>query len=236
MADVMAFSKECCLCLQIFTDPRVLPCLHTFCFKCLENMGATTPNDWLLCPVCGSNFSVPEEGLKGLQKNIFAEKSPDVRTTPTPADNPSCDACSKVNLGDIIAAEKYCINCEDKLCLKCCTEHENGKDHLIVDLSCQKETKPEEDKEGCRCRVHQEEIPKLFCTFCKKVICEKCFQESHSSHSCSDITDISSLVCKMAEKEYNIVESMQLEFEERREKLYRDRMTFLETVKKMETQ
>jgi len=188
----MDFNKECCLCLQVFTDPRVLPCLHTFCLKCLENMGITIPNDWLLCPVCGSKFTAPGEGLKGLPINIFAEKSADVRANPkfTSTGKISCDACAKNNLGDEKVAEKYCINCEDRLCLECCAKHNEKSEHLIVYLNCQEETKTEKENETCRCRVHEEETPTLFCTFCRKVICEKCFQESHSSHSCEKIKEL----------------------------------------------
>ena len=36
----------CPVCLEIFTDPRVLPCLHSFCFKCIYSVisSANTPN------------------------------------------------------------------------------------------------------------------------------------------------------------------------------------------------
>jgi len=31
--------KECCICNEVFTDPRVLPCIHTSCLNCLMNYG-----------------------------------------------------------------------------------------------------------------------------------------------------------------------------------------------------
>jgi len=30
---------ECSICTEVFTDPRVLPCLHTYCLKCIKYQG-----------------------------------------------------------------------------------------------------------------------------------------------------------------------------------------------------
>ena len=39
----------CPVCLKHFDQPRMLPCSHTFCFQCLQNMSAQ--NDGLFeCP------------------------------------------------------------------------------------------------------------------------------------------------------------------------------------------
>ncbi len=39
----------CPICLKHFDQPRMLPCSHTFCFRCIQNM--TSQNNGLLkCP------------------------------------------------------------------------------------------------------------------------------------------------------------------------------------------
>ncbi|XP_041373158.1 uncharacterized protein LOC121386345 [Gigantopelta aegis] len=44
---------SCSLCLDIFTDPRVLPCGHTFCLICLQNhIDANSTDDTFMCPNC----------------------------------------------------------------------------------------------------------------------------------------------------------------------------------------
>ena len=35
----LADLTECSICTEVFTDPRILPCHHTFCLNCLLNCG-----------------------------------------------------------------------------------------------------------------------------------------------------------------------------------------------------
>lgn len=65
---------ECCICHKAFTDPRILPCIHTMCLKCLQELGEKSeknPGDSLPCPICRKEFVIPEDGVSGLQKNFF---------------------------------------------------------------------------------------------------------------------------------------------------------------------
>ncbi|PNI78022.1 TRIM59 isoform 1, partial [Pan troglodytes] len=58
------FEEEltCPICYSIFEDPRVLPCSHTFCRNCLENILQASGNFYiwrplripLKCPNCRS--------------------------------------------------------------------------------------------------------------------------------------------------------------------------------------
>jgi len=64
----------CPICTEVFTDPRVLPCIHTFCLKCLLNYGKDTQSgDSMACPMCRKEFTVPDDGLAGTQKNFFMD-------------------------------------------------------------------------------------------------------------------------------------------------------------------
>jgi len=66
---------ECSICTEVFTDPRGLPCYHTFCLKCLLNYGKDKrPGDSIPCPLCRKEFIIPCDGLSGLQKNFHIEK------------------------------------------------------------------------------------------------------------------------------------------------------------------
>ena len=42
---------KCGICLELFQDPRSLPCLHTFCRECIQR-SLNEENRSLECPVC----------------------------------------------------------------------------------------------------------------------------------------------------------------------------------------
>ncbi|XP_041346808.1 uncharacterized protein LOC121366418 [Gigantopelta aegis] len=52
---------SCSLCLEVFTDPRVLPCGHTFCLTCLQNhIDANNTDYTFVCPNCRDVVGIPD--------------------------------------------------------------------------------------------------------------------------------------------------------------------------------
>ncbi|XP_006901399.1 PREDICTED: tripartite motif-containing protein 59 [Elephantulus edwardii] len=89
----------CPICYSIFEDPRVLPCSHTFCRNCLENVlqASGTFYIWrplripLKCPNCRSIIEIAPTGIESLPVNFalraIIEKyqqddHPDIATCP----------------------------------------------------------------------------------------------------------------------------------------------------------
>jgi len=88
---------ECTICTEMFADPRVLPCIHTFCLKCLVNYGKDRqPGDGMPCPLCRKEFTIPDDGLSGMQKNFFMEQLLSARklSAGEEAGHILCDVCS----------------------------------------------------------------------------------------------------------------------------------------------
>ena len=76
----LADMTECPICTEVFTDPRVLPCIHTFCLKCLLDCGkGRRPGNSILCPLCRTEFTIPRDGLAATQKDFKTEKLLHVR-------------------------------------------------------------------------------------------------------------------------------------------------------------
>ena len=73
--DSISDITQCPVCLESMTDPRILPCIHSFCFKCLyrycEEKQADTK---VACPLCRTEFDLPSGGIGGLRKNFFVQK------------------------------------------------------------------------------------------------------------------------------------------------------------------
>ncbi|XP_075426714.1 tripartite motif-containing protein 59 isoform X1 [Ascaphus truei] len=79
--DMDNFEEEltCSICYGIFEDPRVLPCSHTFCRNCLENVIKSADSYlWrpssLRCPSCRRTAELSPAGVNSLPIN-FALKS-----------------------------------------------------------------------------------------------------------------------------------------------------------------
>lgn len=102
---------ECSICTDKYQDPRFLPCLHTYCFKCIKGFsGNKRPGDLVPCPQCRSEFTVPKNGLDGLLKNFFVEQLKDIVDKQTPA---NCD------IHQNRAVALYCFDCQSAICYKC---------------------------------------------------------------------------------------------------------------------
>lgn len=56
----------CSICLKPYEDPRSLPCLHSFCLKCLKEWHKTKGgNNHISCPVDRKPVEVPSSGVDG---------------------------------------------------------------------------------------------------------------------------------------------------------------------------
>lgn len=68
----------CSVCYSLFSDPRVLPCSHTFCKTCLDNLLQVSTNYsiWrplrmpLKCPNCRNVMELPPTGVDALPANV----------------------------------------------------------------------------------------------------------------------------------------------------------------------
>jgi hypothetical protein len=66
----------CGLCLGRYVDPKLLPCLHTFCRHCLDDY--TPPHSLAIaCPVCRTQSILPREGVCALQDSAFVARLTD---------------------------------------------------------------------------------------------------------------------------------------------------------------
>lgn len=191
---------ECSICTETFTDPRVLPCVHTYCLRCIESYCINKkPGDKLSCPLCRKECVVPNGGLAELPKNFFVNKLlhvKEIATTEPKTFSLICDVCSireRVNKKASVASV-YCIECQDKLCASCSVVHKNLK-------SCQSHATIEIDEKLSieriftsfpppTCGQHSKDLLRFYCFDCKQVICMTCYIEMHSSHKCSDINSL----------------------------------------------
>lgn len=75
----LSHSICCKLCLSIYNNPKILPCLHSFCLHCLQAYVRKFPDNLkdrkLVCPICQEYNALPGNGVKGLLDNTVIEHS-----------------------------------------------------------------------------------------------------------------------------------------------------------------
>ncbi|XP_067105916.1 tripartite motif-containing protein 2 isoform X2 [Osmerus mordax] len=132
----------CSICLDRYDNPKVLPCLHTFCEKCLQNY-IPAHSLTLSCPVCRQTSILPEKGVAALQSNFFITNLMDVLQRPADSHThqaAALDTIASVATGQPLSCpnhggnvmEFYCPQCETAMCQEC-TSGEHG-DHPTVPL------------------------------------------------------------------------------------------------------
>ncbi|XP_030643532.1 tripartite motif-containing protein 2 [Chanos chanos] len=132
----------CSICLDRYDNPKVLPCLHTFCQRCLQNY-IPAHSLTLSCPVCRQTSILPEKGVAALQNNFFITNLMEVlQRTPSNSNQESSalDTINGVATGQPLSCpnhrgnvmEFYCPPCETAMCEQCtCGEH---AEHATVPL------------------------------------------------------------------------------------------------------
>uniref|UniRef100_A0A8C1CQW3 RING-type E3 ubiquitin transferase n=1 Tax=Cyprinus carpio carpio TaxID=630221 RepID=A0A8C1CQW3_CYPCA len=131
----------CSICLDRYNNPKVLPCLHTFCEKCLQNY-IPAHSLTLSCPVCRQTSILPEKGVAALQSNFFITNLMEVlkRSPDTNLSEDCTDAINGVATGQPLSCpnhggnvmEFYCPPCETAMCEEC-TSAEHAE-HATVPL------------------------------------------------------------------------------------------------------
>ena len=183
---------ECPICHETLTDPKVLPCIHPFCLKCLQTYSKDKKaGDEVSCPMCRTNFVVPQERslmvFLTTTSSISYFLSVHYQTERSSTGLPYCDQC--VGIGNEIKATSYCPECTEKLCETCSNCHKSSKytkDHQIGSI---RDKKPEElgGRVISYCKQHPLERIKLYCYDCKTVSCLMCHATTHTKHKCRAI-------------------------------------------------
>lgn len=71
MEDQVNELTQCSICLDTFTQPKMLPCQHTFCHSCLVDMTRTGSERNITCPQCRKVHPLPANGVSDFSNNIL---------------------------------------------------------------------------------------------------------------------------------------------------------------------
>ena len=169
-----------------FTDPKQLPCLHSFCLHCLNGIQQTSGvHGKITCPDCTKQFQIPGSGTPNeLPTNFRINSLLDVLAIKECSTaNVKCGNCDKRS-----AQTLYCFQCCSFWCEECILAHNmirTNKEHKTLALK----DFQDQDIEAvlrrpafCQKELHEKEELKFFCKNCEVAICNTCAMTLHEGH------------------------------------------------------
>ena len=183
---------ECPLCLETVNNPKTLPCIHSFCLKCLDkhaNFARRQLQTAIKCPVCQTSFEIPEgDSFKNLPTSFHLNRLVDVlalKDGTTQAQK--CGSCDENN-----AASSYCFVCLLFFCTSCFEAHQRvktsrGHRNVVLEkLQAQDVEELIHRPVMCSQQYHENQLLEFYCEECKIPICIKCSVVSHNRHTITD--------------------------------------------------
>ncbi len=184
---------DCAICLQPYTDPKLLPCFHVFCTKCLEKIVVRSQDGHAItCPKCRRITPLPPNGVTALAPAIYVNNLFEIRDTLQKAKQPQktqCEKCKKAT------ATGFCRDCGKFVCDKCTEIHqlwEELAEHQVVGLSDIQEeasTLVLLKRKVLFCSKHEKQELKIYCETCNELICTDCTIRLHLGHHYDLVAD-----------------------------------------------
>jgi hypothetical protein len=204
-------STQCGYCKQTFVDPRILPCIHTFCLECLRDVSGKRSNvdvadsltttlrnkNDLTCPACCETIAIPPGGITALRKNYLMEARVERQKLLSYAassdDVPLTCEFQRCSARNARTASVYCTVCRAALCDQCITLHRTSGmgGHNLEDIPDGRL-----DPAGVErlivgyCDIHAAEQLNVFCKQCRIVACTHCFIADHNGHQYSNLVEL----------------------------------------------
>ena len=190
----------CAICHELLVDPKSMPCLHTYCKKCLMEALTKQPHDPDLprdrpainCPLCRAEVPLSDQGIEALPSNFSAARLVETVQLQDKLEQNKIPLCHGCNESNAVAS---CCDCGGFfLCVSCLKAHKNvpvTKNHSLMtlkDLSTPKRSIAT-PKNSPLCPRHPEELLKLYCRDCEVLVCRDCILVTHKHHNYSFVDE-----------------------------------------------
>uniref|UniRef100_A0A1X7UWR3 RING-type domain-containing protein n=2 Tax=Amphimedon queenslandica TaxID=400682 RepID=A0A1X7UWR3_AMPQE len=194
----------CPVCLTHYTNPKILPCHHSFCQHCLEGLPLDKKNEtyYLSCPTCRHCTELPEEVAGAFPVAFTLITLKEIYSGMKKVADPqqvTCDKCTTAN------ATGYCKDCSKFLCTECDGVHKKwgptSNHHLtsldeVIEVSASFSSNPkllapakQEATLTCSVPSHDEPL-RYYCDTCDESIYRDCTFGTHKDHK-YDLVSIS---------------------------------------------
>ena len=123
----------CPVCLDLYTNPKTLPCLHSFCQECLEGLPqerkARGDTYYLPCPTCRQRTEVPREGVRAFPVAFHLNNLKEImQSLNNKVSDPQQVTCNDHDK----PLDMFCVTCETVICHYCAIRTHEGHKHALV--------------------------------------------------------------------------------------------------------
>ena len=203
----------CSVCLERLKDPRLLPCLHTYCKGCLQGiLRKSREKSSMICPQCRSTHAIPSGGVDEFPSDMVSANALDFHSLKDKENITQFIPCSMCTEDDPVTT--HCLTCSRFLCGFCSKAHKRQvdyRDHKTVSLDDLDSETLKGFERSRRCSRHSGELLKLYCKTCHKLICRDCTLVDHHNHTFGFLKDIRPDIQKQVENSVEMLSTKQEE-------------------------
>ncbi|XP_019620502.1 PREDICTED: tripartite motif-containing protein 2-like [Branchiostoma belcheri] len=211
-------SLTCQICMSLFRAPKILPCLHSFCRECLQELA--TKQQPLECPTCRKPVSLPDQGVDGLKNNFYVSNLLDFAAVKKGAGpGVPCQVCE----GGQDGGKSWCVDCATWMCGACTTVHRKlpgTKEHEVVPaevLKAEKDVSKFQRKRHCHKHKNQELV--FYCESCNALVCTACTVVDHRPGTDHNPVEVSAIADDQKDKLRQLLSQVDPRLEEMQEAL-----------------
>ena len=192
----------CAICQDLLNNPKILPCLHSFCTDCLKQWSDRLANldpskRHLECPLCRAKVLLStSRAVEELPSHFSAIRLVEIVRMQEQAGSkkvtPICQHCD-----DEEKAVSSCSECAIFLCEFCEKSHKKAKttkSHKILSLDEMRKGASEVPsllpEKVEMCPTHPTKPLELYCKCEEVLICQHCIINKHKDHDYDVISDV----------------------------------------------
>lgn len=166
---------SCSVCLDRYTDPKLLQCHHVYCKTCLEALQRRASNPAVItCPTCRKETPVPEEGgVSALEAAFYINGLMELRDS----------------LHSSIGVASSMGSVGSSLSSIATSGAESSLD-MRWDSSLGQDTDKPRPPPKPMCPLHDRNELQLYCETCNEVICFQCTIRQHNGHAYELVKDV----------------------------------------------
>uniref|UniRef100_UPI00398EAE3A E3 ubiquitin/ISG15 ligase TRIM25-like n=1 Tax=Pristiophorus japonicus TaxID=55135 RepID=UPI00398EAE3A len=182
----------CAVCLHVYQDPVALPCLHSFCMKCIEGVWTQTAGPGgFECPQCRRKFNPKPSLERNFTLCNIVEKYDKSQLSADSA-HVMCDYC----IDNQSPAVKTCLICFSSFCSIHIKRHLLNKalnGHTLIE--------PVTDLTDRQCPDHKK-VLEFFCKDDAECVCGSCIiTGKHKSHTLLSLDQAQAAIKEELERE-----------------------------------